>query len=132
MCPICWFTFHQTAELEVTEVTVQIGESVYSRMTLLLRALTLKVMLTLVGGLPARLQSEGVWGSRDERTVNTATFEAAVAEKGAGRLTVPAGWWLTVPFNFTRCMTLFLAGDAEILGIQVRHSPAICSALWIL
>jgi len=71
----------------------------------------------------------------DGRTVNTASFEAAVAaiaERGGGRLTVPAGRWLTAPFNLTSRMTLFLAAGAEILGIQVRHSPAICSALWIL
>lgn len=60
----------------------------------------------------------------DGRTVNTAAFEsaiAAIAERGGGRLTVPAGRWLTAPFNLTSHMTLFLAAGAEILGIQVRH-----------
>nr|CAB3457153.1 unnamed protein product [Digitaria exilis] len=57
----------------------------------------------------------------DGRTVNTAAFEAAVAaiaERGGGRLTVPAGRWLTAPFNLTSRMVLFLAAGAEILGIQ--------------
>jgi polygalacturonase len=65
----------------------------------------------------------------DGRAVNTAAFEAAVAaiaERGGGRLTVPVGRWLTAPFNLTSRMTLFLAAGAEILGIQVRHSAAIC------
>jgi polygalacturonase len=60
----------------------------------------------------------------DGRTVNTAAFEsaiAAIAERGGGRLTVPAGRWLTAPFNLTSHMILFLAAGAEILGIQVRH-----------
>lgn len=63
-------------------------------------------------------------GIGDGRTLNTAAFEAAVAaisERGGGRLTVPAGRWLTAPFNLTSGMTLFLASGAEILGIQVRH-----------
>jgi hypothetical protein len=63
-------------------------------------------------------------GVGDGRTLNTAAFEAAVtaiAERGGGRLTVPAGRWLTAPFNLTSHMTLFLASGAEILGIQVRH-----------
>jgi polygalacturonase len=36
------------------------------------------------------------------QTLNTTTFEAAVAaisERGGGMLTVPAGRWLTEPFN---------------------------------
>jgi polygalacturonase len=63
-------------------------------------------------------------GVGDGRALNTAAFEAAVAaiaERGGGRLTVPAGRWLTAPFNLTSHMTLFLASGAEILGIQVRH-----------
>ncbi|OEL30703.1 putative polygalacturonase [Dichanthelium oligosanthes] len=62
------------------------------------------------------------------RTVNTAAFEAAVAaidERGGGRLTVPAGRWLTAPFNLTSRMTLFLAAGAEILGIQLMRSSNI-------
>jgi polygalacturonase len=40
----------------------------------------------------------------DGRTVNTVAFEsaiAAIAVRGGGRLTVPAGRWLTTPFNLT-------------------------------
>ncbi|RLN39260.1 putative polygalacturonase [Panicum miliaceum] len=91
-------------------------DSVYSRMTLLLCARTLK----WVASPPVNdLREFGV--VRDERTMNTAAFEAAVvaiAKRGGGRLTVPAGRWLTVLFNFTSRMTLFLATGAEILGIQ--------------
>jgi hypothetical protein len=68
----------------------------------------------------------------DGRTVNTAAFEAAVAaiaQRGGGRLTVPAGRWLTAPFNLTSHMTLFLASGAEILGVQVRNFSCY---LWVL
>ncbi|KAG8060546.1 hypothetical protein GUJ93_ZPchr0002g23310 [Zizania palustris] len=63
-------------------------------------------------------------GVGDRLTLNTAAFVAAVAalaERGGGRLIVPAGRWLTASFNLTNRMTLFLAADAEILGIQVRN-----------
>nr|CAB3453496.1 unnamed protein product [Digitaria exilis] len=64
----------------------------------------------------------------DGRTVNTAAFEAAVAaiaERGGGRLTVPAGRWLTAPFNLTSRMVLFLAAGAEILGIQLQFPEVV-------
>uniref|UniRef100_A0A803P3C5 Polygalacturonase n=1 Tax=Cannabis sativa TaxID=3483 RepID=A0A803P3C5_CANSA len=60
----------------------------------------------------------------DGVTVNTEAFERAVlaisklGKKGGGQLNVPPGRWLTAPFNLTSHMTLFLAEDAEILGIQ--------------
>ncbi|CAA6664210.1 unnamed protein product [Spirodela intermedia] len=38
--------------------------------------------------------------------------------KGGGQLNVPAGKWLTGPFNLTSNMTMFLAQGAEILGIN--------------
>ncbi|RLN43365.1 hypothetical protein C2845_PM01G42650 [Panicum miliaceum] len=65
------------------------------------------------------LREFGVVG--DERTVNTAAEAAvvAIAERGGGRLTVPAGRWLTAQFNLTSRMTPFLAADDEILGIAV-------------
>jgi hypothetical protein len=65
-------------------------------------------------------------GVGDGRAVNTEAFEraveaiAALAERGGGQLNVPPGRWLTVPFNLTSHMTLFLAEGAEILGIPVR------------
>ncbi|CAN6210779.1 unnamed protein product [Urochloa humidicola] len=68
----------------------------------------------------------------DGRTVNTGAFEAAVAaiaERGGGRLTVPAGRWLTAPFNLTSRMTLFLAAGAEILGIQDERYWPLMSPL---
>lgn len=61
----------------------------------------------------------------DGKTVNTGAFERAIAaikvyeDKGGGQLNVPAGLWLTAPFNLTSCMTLFLEEGAVILGIQV-------------
>ncbi|XP_077230851.1 putative polygalacturonase [Tasmannia lanceolata] len=63
-------------------------------------------------------------GVGDGVTLNTEAFERAVAaiaklrKKGGGQLNVQAGFWLTAPFNLTSHMTLFLAEDAVILGIQ--------------
>ncbi|KAG2717904.1 hypothetical protein I3760_03G195600 [Carya illinoinensis] len=60
----------------------------------------------------------------DGVTVNTEAFERAVSaisklgKRGGAQLNVPPGRWLTAPFNLTSHMTLFLAEDAEILGIQ--------------
>ncbi|KAK9075936.1 hypothetical protein SSX86_004266 [Deinandra increscens subsp. villosa] len=60
----------------------------------------------------------------DGVTVNTLAFEKAVfaiaklGKKGGGQLNVPAGNWLTAPFNLTSHMTLFLAEDAVILGVD--------------
>ena len=66
-------------------------------------------------------------GVGDGVSLNTEAFERAVfaisklAEKGGGQLNVPAGKWLTAPFNLTSHMTLFLAENAVILGIDVSH-----------
>ncbi|CAN1136206.1 Probable polygalacturonase [Linum perenne] len=63
-------------------------------------------------------------GVGDGITVNTAAFERAVSaisklgKRGGGQLNVPPGKWLTAPFNLTSHITLFLAEDAVILGIQ--------------
>ncbi|KAL5995144.1 hypothetical protein ACLOJK_025202 [Asimina triloba] len=63
-------------------------------------------------------------GVGDGVTLNTAAFERAVAtiaklaRKGGGQLNVPAGVYLTAPFNLTSHMTLFLAEDAVILGAE--------------
>ncbi|KAJ6856817.1 polygalacturonase [Populus alba x Populus x berolinensis] len=63
-------------------------------------------------------------GVGDGVTLNTEAFERAVsaisklARRGGGQLNVPPGKWLTAPFNLTSHMTLFLAEDAVILGIQ--------------
>ncbi|CAK7352382.1 unnamed protein product [Dovyalis caffra] len=60
----------------------------------------------------------------DGVTVNTEAFERAISaisklgRRGGGQLNVPPGRWLTAPFNLTSHMTLFLAEDAVILGIQ--------------
>ena len=61
----------------------------------------------------------------DGITLNTEAFEKAVNQirllggKGGCKIIVPAGKWLTGPFNLTSHMTLFLARGAEILGIDV-------------
>ncbi|KAG6415721.1 hypothetical protein SASPL_123136 [Salvia splendens] len=58
----------------------------------------------------------------DGITVNTNAFERAVSEirrRGGGQLNVEAGRWLTAPFNLTSHMTLFLAQNAVILGIDI-------------
>lgn len=60
----------------------------------------------------------------DGRTLNTASFEAALLEiskQGGGQLNVPAGDWLTAPFNLTSHFTLFLARNAIILAIDVCY-----------
>ncbi|XP_038711125.1 probable polygalacturonase [Tripterygium wilfordii] len=63
-------------------------------------------------------------GVGDGVTVNTEAFERAISaisklgKKGGGQLNVPPGKWLTAPFNLTSHMTLFLAQDAVILGVQ--------------
>lgn len=57
----------------------------------------------------------------DGFTVNTKAFERAISEimrRGGGQLNVEAGRWLTAPFNLTSHMTLFLAQNAVILGID--------------
>ncbi|KAG5523191.1 hypothetical protein RHGRI_035118 [Rhododendron griersonianum] len=57
----------------------------------------------------------------DGVTVNTEAFERAVLEirkRGGGQLNVLPGYWLTAPFNLTSHMTLFLAENAVILGID--------------
>uniref|UniRef100_J3MAK2 Pectate lyase superfamily protein domain-containing protein n=1 Tax=Oryza brachyantha TaxID=4533 RepID=J3MAK2_ORYBR len=65
-------------------------------------------------------------GVGDGTTSNTAAFKSAVdhlsqysGEGGGGAmLYVPAGKWLTGPFNLTSHFTLFLHSDAVILGSQ--------------
>lgn len=63
-------------------------------------------------------------GVGDGVTVNTEAFERAISaisklgKRGGAQLNVPAGNWLTAPFNLTSHMTLFLSEDAVILGIQ--------------
>ncbi|XP_031490791.1 probable polygalacturonase [Nymphaea colorata] len=60
-------------------------------------------------------------GVGDGKKVNTEAFEKAVTEiarHGGGQLNVPPGIWLTAPFNLTSHMTLFLAEDSVILGIE--------------
>jgi polygalacturonase len=61
----------------------------------------------------------------DGKACNTAAFKKAIAElakhekKGGGMLVVPAGKWLTGPFNLTSHFTLFLEQDAVILASNV-------------
>ncbi|CAL9215526.1 unnamed protein product [Arabidopsis halleri] len=64
-------------------------------------------------------------GVGDGFTLNTEAFERAVISisklernSGGGQLNVPPGRWLTAPFNLTSHMTLFLAEDSEILGVE--------------
>ncbi|KAJ0968306.1 hypothetical protein J5N97_025223 [Dioscorea zingiberensis] len=60
----------------------------------------------------------------DGKTSNTKAFQAAVAHlaqyssDGGSLLYVPAGRWLTGPFNLTSAFTLFLHRDAVILASQ--------------
>jgi polygalacturonase len=66
-------------------------------------------------------------GVGDGTTLNTDAFRSAIdhlsqfASNGGGMLYVPAGKWLTGPFNLTSYFTLFLHKDATILGTQVRR-----------
>ncbi|KAK5829996.1 probable polygalacturonase [Gossypium arboreum] len=65
----------------------------------------------------------------------TAAFERAIlaiskfGKRGGAQLNVPPGKWLTAPFNLTSHMTLFLAEDAEILGIQDEKRWALMPPL---
>lgn len=73
-------------------------------------------------------------GVGDGVSLNTEAFERGVfaisklAKKGGGQLNVPAGKWLTAPFNLTSHMTLFLAENAVILGIDVSF-PFLASRI---
>ncbi|KAG2303784.1 hypothetical protein Bca52824_032435 [Brassica carinata] len=81
-------------------------------------------------------------GVGDGVTVDTEAFERAVVEisklggSGGGQLNVPPGQWLTAPFNLTSHMTLFLAEDSEILGVevtnQVDNKCYVWTSLWKL
>jgi hypothetical protein len=72
-------------------------------------------------------------GVGDGTTSNTAAFRSAVdhlsqysgEEGGGAMLYVPAGKWLTGPFNLTSHFTLFLHRDAVILASQVRSTNTI-------
>ncbi|KAI7749389.1 hypothetical protein M8C21_002962 [Ambrosia artemisiifolia] len=63
-------------------------------------------------------------GVGDGITVNTLAFEKGVfvisklGNKGGGQLNVPAGRWLTAPFNLTSCLTLFLDQHAVIVAVD--------------
>ncbi|KAL3512005.1 hypothetical protein ACH5RR_024722 [Cinchona calisaya] len=57
----------------------------------------------------------------DGVSLNTKAFERAISEihkRGGGQLNVGPGVWLTAPFNLTSHITLFLAENAVILGID--------------
>lgn len=82
------------------------------------------------GGCRAHVASLTDFGGvGDGVTSNTAAFAAAmanlskVAYDGGAMLVVPAGRWLTGPFNLTDHFTLFLDHDAVILATQVRLPP---------
>ncbi|KAF8775828.1 hypothetical protein HU200_004220 [Digitaria exilis] len=71
-------------------------------------------------------------GVGDGTTSNTAAFRSAVEHlsqysgNGGAMLYVPAGKWLTGPFNLTSHFTLFLHSDAVILGSQnISEWPVI-------
>ncbi|CAL9765571.1 unnamed protein product [Musa acuminata subsp. burmannicoides] len=71
-------------------------------------------------------------GVGDGVTSNTVAFAAAVANlsklasDGGAMLVVPAGRWLTGPFNLADHFTLFLDHDAVILATQIIHIMVIC------
>lgn len=74
----------------------------------------------------------------DGVTVNTKAFDSAISQirrRGGGQLNVEPGRWLTAPFNLTSHMTLFLAENAVILGIDVSATFVffiIYNAIYIL
>lgn len=71
----------------------------------------------------------------DGETDNTRVFQNAVyavssvAEKGGGQLYVPPGRYVTGSFNLTSHMTLYLAREAVILGIQDAAMWPVLEAL---
>lgn len=71
----------------------------------------------------------------DGVTLNTKAFERAISvirNRGGGQLNVAPGYWLTAPFNLTSHMTLFLAENAVILGIDVSTVPFLMHLAKIL
>ncbi|KAF3486323.1 hypothetical protein F2Q69_00055495 [Brassica cretica] len=83
--------------------------------------------IRIMGTLVDECERAGLWRCRrwgHELTVDTEAFERAVVEisklggSGSGQFSVPPGRWLTTPFNLTSHMTLFLAEDSEILGVD--------------
>ncbi|CAL9065467.1 unnamed protein product [Musa banksii] len=85
------------------------------------------------GGCQAHVASLTDFGGvGDGVTSNTAAFAAAMANlsklayDGGAMLVVPAGRWLTGPFNLTDHFTLFLDHDAVILATQdINEWPII-------
>ncbi|KAL0373688.1 UNVERIFIED_CONTAM: putative polygalacturonase [Sesamum radiatum] len=71
-------------------------------------------------------------GVGDGKTVNTKAFQEGVqqlsrfASDGGAQLFVPAGKWLTAPFNLTSHFTLFLHKDAVLLASQdIKSWPVV-------
>ncbi|CAL9780824.1 unnamed protein product [Musa acuminata subsp. burmannicoides] len=88
------------------------------------------------GGCRAHVASLTDFGGvGDGVTSNTAAFAAAVANlskvacDGGAMLVVPAGRWLTGPFNLTNHFTLFLDHDAVILATQDINEWSIIDPL---
>lgn len=89
---------------------------------------------------PVAFNVKDFGGVGDGVTLNTEAFVRAVSaiskfgDKGGAQLNVPPGLWLTAPFNLTSHMTLFLAQDAVILGIQVGFFPhaSVCCCFRII
>lgn len=73
-------------------------------------------------------------GVGDGRTLNTKAFKEAIfriqhlKRRGGSLLYVPAGVYLTGPFNLTSRMTLYLARGAVIKATQVYSDIASVSA----
>lgn len=75
-------------------------------------------------------------GVGDGRTLNTKAFMEAIfriqhlKRRGGTLLYVPAGVYLTGPFNLTSRMTLYLARGAVIKATQVYSNIAFVSAFF--
>ena len=104
----------------------------------LLQLLLLLVLTASANQLPARKHTYNLvdfGGKGDGVTLNTQSFRAAVAAitlvagDGGGLLHVPAGRWMTGPFNLTSHMTLFLDQHATILGTPNRSLHPLVAEL---
>jgi len=79
--------------------------------------------------LPINISILQYGGVGDGRTDNTGAFERAIAAVGAaggGTLLLPAGTYLTGPFNLTSRLTLVLARGATLLGgVDIAAWPLV-------
>lgn len=89
-------------------------------------------LAAVVDGQGLKLSLSDLGGKGDGKYLNTHIIEGAVAQIGAaggGTLVVPAGTWLTAPFNLTSHMTLYLGAGATLLATTNKSLWPVVRAL---